>query len=114
MADFSVRVVRISEPVVDHPNADKLSLIKIGGYTCISAKLEDGSHRYKQGDLVVYVPEGAVVPEYILRQGFWNEKDNKGMLAGSKGDRVKAKKLRDIFSQGILLPVKTDQSLPAV
>jgi RNA ligase (TIGR02306 family) len=105
VSDFSVRVVRIAEPVVDHPNADRLSLIKIGGYTCISAKLEDGSHRYKQGDYVVYVPEGAVVPEYLLKPGFWSEEKGKGILAGSNGDRVKALKLRGIFSQGILFPV---------
>lgn len=106
MSEFAVRVVRIGAPVVDHPNADRLSLISIGGYTCIAAKSEDGSHRYREGDLVVYVPEGAVVPEYLLkREGFWSERDGKGALAGSKGDRVKAKKLRDIFSQGILLPV---------
>lgn len=111
MAEFSVRIVRIAEPVVDHPNADRLSLVKIGGYTCISAKNELGLHRYAEGGYVVYVPEGAVLPEALLRHyGFWNEEQGKGLLAGSKGDRVKAKKLRDIFSQGILLPV-TDPDL---
>lgn len=113
MAEFAVRVVQIDQPVEDHPDADRLSIIKIGGYLCISAKVEneDGSlrHRYSVGDLVVYVPEGAVVPEYILREGFWSEKDNKGILAGSKGDRVKAKRLRGIFSQGLLLGVEMDE-----
>jgi RNA ligase (TIGR02306 family) len=97
-------VVRIVEPVVDHPNADRLSLVKIGGYTCISGKLEDGSHRYKAGDLVVYVPEGALLPEWLLRrEGFFDEEKGKGVLAGKLGNRVKAKKLRDIFSQGLLI-----------
>lgn len=106
MSEFSVRVVRIWDgDISHHPNADRLSLIQIGGYTCISAKLEDGSHRYKPGDLVVYVPEGAVVPEYLLKQGFWNEKENKGFLSGPKGDCVKAMTLRGIVSQGILFPV---------
>ena len=63
MSDFEVLVYRIEEPVENHPDADRLSLIKIQGYTCISAKLEDGSHRYKQGELVAYIPEGAVLPE---------------------------------------------------
>lgn len=114
MSDFSVKVVKIVNPVQDHPNADRLSLIQIGGYTCISAKLDDGSHRYKQGDLVVYVPEGAVVPEYLLKPGFWNEEKDKGILAGSKGDRVKALRLRNIFSQGILFPVEYDASGSAI
>lgn len=108
MSDFAVNVVEITQPVEHHPDADRLSLIRIGGYVCISAKLEDGSHRYKQGDLVVYVPEGAVVPEYLLKPGFWDEKNNKGILAGKNGDRVKAKKLRGVFSQGILFPVETN------
>lgn len=111
MSDFSVRVVRISEPVVHHPNADRLSIIRIGGFECISAKLEDGSHRYSEGDHVVYVPEGAIVPEYLLRQGFWDNDKERGILAGSNGDRVKALRLRGIFSQGILFPV---ERLPVV
>jgi RNA ligase (TIGR02306 family) len=107
LSEFSVRVVRISEPVVDHPNADRLSLIQIGGYTCIAAKKEDGSHLYKEGDHVVYVPEGAVVPDWLLKKhGFWNEEKGKGLLSGSGGNKVRARLLRDIFSQGILLPTR--------
>lgn len=113
MSEFSVKVVQIEHPVVDHPNADRLSLVRIGLYTCIAAKKEDGTHRYQEGDWVVYVPEGAVVPESVLRlHGFWNDEQGKGVLSGSKGDRVKAKKLRDIFSQGILLPVEFDAVPP--
>jgi len=106
MSDFEVKVVRIEEPVEDHPNADRLSLIKIGGYTCISAKLEDGSHRYKQGDLVVYIPESAVVPEWWLKaNGFWDNDKDRGLLSGASRNRVKAVKLRGVFSQGILQAV---------
>ena len=46
MAKFEVLVKKIDD-IYDHENADKLSIVKIGGYNCISAKLEDGSHRYK-------------------------------------------------------------------
>lgn len=118
MAEFAVRVVEITEPVEHHPDADRLSIIRIGGYLCISGKvpldpMDEHSaltHRYKQGDLVVYVPEGAVVPERILRDGFWDEAKGKGLLAGSKGDRVKAKRLRGVFSQGLLLGVEMDEA----
>lgn len=100
MSTFACNVVKIDN-VDHHPNADRLSLVQIGGYTCISAKLEDGSHRYKTGDLVIYVPEAAILPEWMLKQmEFW--KDDKGTLAGSNGNRVKAIKLRGIFSQGVL------------
>lgn len=100
MSTFGCNVVEINH-VEDHPNADRLSIVRIGGFNCISAKLEDGSHRYSAGDLVVYVPEASVLPEWMLKQmDFW--KDDKGTLAGSNGDRVKAIKLRGIVSQGVL------------
>lgn len=100
MSTFGCTVVEI-DAVEHHPNADRLSIVRIGGFNCISAKLEDGSHRYSAGDAVVYVPEAAILPEWMLKQmDFW--KDDKGTLAGSKGDRVKAIKLRGIVSQGVL------------
>lgn len=105
MSSFSVRVRTVDE-VKHHPNADRLSVLRIGGYECVSAKLEDGSHRYKEGDWVIYIPEGAVVPDWLLRQGFWNEKEDKGGLAGPDGNRVHPLKLRGIFSQGIIYPVE--------
>lgn len=106
MSDFQVKIRTIDE-VSDHPNADRLSLNKILGYTAISNKDENGNHRYHPGDMVVYVPEGAVVPEWALRRyGYWNEEKGIGMLAGSKGDRVKAITLRGILSQGLILPTR--------
>lgn len=109
MAEFSVLVKPVLE-VYDHPNADRLSIVKIDGYNCISAKLEDGSHRYSVNDMVVYIPEGSVVPEWLLKKmDFW--KDNKGTLSSSGGNRVKAIRLRQIFSQGILYEIGSDKSL---
>lgn len=109
MSDFAVRVLPVRN-VRDHPDADRLSIMDVLGYVTISAKLEDGSHRYQDGDLVVYVGEGAVVPEYLLKPGFWKDDPEggpgKGILAGSRGDRVKAMRLRGVFSQGIMFPVQ--------
>jgi len=107
MADFEVLVEKVLN-VEDHPNADRLSIVTVRGFRCISAKVGEDNHpRYKTGDLVIYVPEGAIVPEWLLKKGFWNDKDDKGMLAGPKGDRVKAIKLRGEVSQGILFSVDT-------
>jgi RNA ligase (TIGR02306 family) len=106
MSVFEVPIVRINK-VISHPNADRLSLNYFREYITISAKLEDGSHRYKEGDLVVYVPVGAIVPEWLLKKGFWDEKNNKGILAGSKGNRVKDLKIRGVLSQGIMFPVES-------
>jgi len=106
MSTFSCPLVRVSE-VMDHPNADRLSIVKLEGlgFVCISAKLEDGTPRYKTGDWVVYIPSAAILPEYLLKEmDFWNSETRKGMLAGSNGDRVKPLRLRGIFSEGLLYP----------
>jgi len=108
MSTFEVNITRVRN-VFDHPNADRLSIVKIGDYSTISAKLEDGSNRYAIDDFVVYVPEGAVVPDYLLKKyNFWNDEKNIGMLSGSKGNRVKAIKLRGVLSQGLMFPVYND------
>lgn len=106
MSTFSCPVVRVAS-VENHPNADRLSIIKLEGlgYTCISANLEDGSPRYAVGDYVVYIPSASVLPEWLLKEmGFWNDEMGRGTLAGSNGDRVKPLKLRGIFSEGVLYP----------
>lgn len=111
MANFECKVVKI-EKKANHPNADRLTIYNIGGYNCISNKLPDGSDRYNVGDLVVYIPENALLPEWLLKaMDFWNEERNCGMLAGKEGNRVKPLKLRGIFSEGILYPVKTLSSI---
>lgn len=108
MSTFSVPVVQVLS-VEHHPNADKLSIIQVLGYTCISAKLEDGSHRYNVGDYVVYVPSNSVIPEYLLKKmGFWDNEKNMGTLSGADGNRVKPIRLRGVFSEGILFPVQKD------
>jgi RNA ligase (TIGR02306 family) len=107
MSTFSCPVARVAS-VIDHPGADRLSILTLEGmgFTCISAKLEDGSPRYAVGDLVVYIPSAAVLPEWLLREmDFWNEDLGKGTLAGSQGDRVKPMRLRGVFSDGVLYQV---------
>lgn len=100
MATFSVPVVQI-DGIENHPNADALEIVKIGGFNCI-ARIGD----YQAGDLAVYIPEAAVVPESILvSMNLWDDEKEKGKLAGKQGDRVKAIKLRGVVSQGLLMPV---------
>lgn len=107
MANFECKVVRIDSKE-NHPNADRLTLYHIGGYTCISNKLEDGSDRYNVGDLVVYIPENALLPEWLLKiMGFWDKEKHCGTLAGKDGNRVRPLKLRGIYSEGVLYPAET-------
>lgn len=72
--------------VQDHPNADKLDIVKVLGYSCIVKKGE-----YKVGDLVVFIQ-----PDTVLPDEHWAE------FYKSKSKRVKAIKLRGEWSFGIV------------
>jgi len=101
MASFEVPVVRVDR-IEEHPGADALEVAVVRGYRCV---VKIGAHR--GGDLVAYIPEDAVVPEALLRRmRLWDDEKGRGMLAGKRGDRVKAIRLRGIVSQGLLHPVE--------
>lgn len=103
MADFKCEVVRVH--LEAHPNADAIEIARIGDYQSIVKK---GLH--EEGGLAVYLPEGALVPVWLLREmGMYDEEKQKGGLAGSAGNRVKAIKLRGIVSQGIMVPCVRDE-----
>lgn len=96
MATFEVKVYPLR--IEEHPNADTLELAVVGDYRSIVRK-----GQFKTGDLGVYIPESAIVPENVLFQLGLIDK-----LAGKDKNRVKAVKLRGILSQGIVLPVSQD------
>lgn len=98
VASFDCRVYEIIVEKHPDPEVVSLELARIGGYLCVVPK-----DKYKNGDKVVYIPEQAVVPENILE-----EMNLKGRLAGSKGNRVKAIKLRGVISQGLIYPAKDE------
>ena len=101
MAQFEVPVVRVDR-IEEHPGADALEIAVVRGYRCVT---KIGAHR--AGDLVAYIPEDAIVPEPLIRElRLWDEAKGRGMLAGKKGDRVKAIRLRGVVSQGLLYPVE--------
>lgn len=103
MSEFKCEVVRVQ--IEAHPNADAIEIAKIGDYQSIVRK-----GTLKTGDLAIYIPEAAVVPEWLLRSmGLWDEVRGKGGLAGSAGNRVKAIKLRGILSQGLIHPAPYDK-----
>lgn len=84
-SEHDVRVVRVG-PLTKHPNADSLSITEVDGRPVICRTGE-----YQEGDLAVYVPIDSVVPEGDPRWEF---------LAGHR--RIRAKKLRGVFSMGLL------------
>jgi RNA ligase (TIGR02306 family) len=95
MSTFVVPVVRI-EKIEKHPNADTLSITEAEGCPVI---FRTGD--YKVGDLAVYVPIEAVVLLSNPQFAFLSNKE------GKKTERIKAKKLRGIFSMGLLVPIST-------
>lgn len=80
-------VVRI-ENIENHPNADRLDVIQVWGYTVITQK-----GLWKPGDLAVYIPPDSIVPDT----------EQFSFLEGKL--RIKAKKLRGIYSFGMLTTV---------
>ncbi len=94
MSTFSVKVERIK--VEPHENADALEIARVGDFQSIIRK-----GQFKTGDLAAYIPEDALVPQWLLR-----ELGLEGKLAGKDKNRVKATKLRGVLSQGICLPAR--------
>lgn len=102
---FSVPIKRI-RAIEPHGNADALDLAVIDGYRSIVKKGE-----FQPGDLVAYIPEASVLPEWLLKRlNFWNAEKACGTLTGKEGNRVKAIKLRGQLSQGICYPVIQDSA----
>ncbi|OGT89727.1 MAG: RNA ligase [Gammaproteobacteria bacterium RIFOXYA12_FULL_61_12] len=105
MSTFAVPIKRIlaTEP---HPNADAIELAVIDGYRSVVKK-----DQFQQGDLVAYLPEASLLPEWLLKHlGFWDAEKNKGRLSGKAGNRVKAIRLRGELSQGICYSVVQDSA----
>lgn len=86
MTDFHCDVVSI-EALTKHPNADTLSIVKMRGQD-FPVIIRTGD--FAEGDLAVYVPVDAIVPDTEA----W------AFLSGHR--RIRAKKLRGVFSMGLL------------
>lgn len=95
MASFAVETLRLTD-VRHHPNADRLDIAIVGpadtGYQVVV-----GRDAYKPGDLVAYIPEAAILPEWLIESlGLV------GALSGSQHNRVKCVRLRGEVSQGLV------------
>jgi len=89
MSEFHVQVVRVG-PIMKHPNADTLSITHVWDYPLV---VRTGD--FQEGGLAVYVPVDSLVPVADPRWAF---------LDGH--NRIKAKRLRGIFSMGLLTPAE--------
>lgn len=66
---------------------------------------DDGSPRWSQGETLIYIAEGSLVPDDVLQdRGYWG--DGKGLLEGKKGNRVKMRRFAGFESRGLLFKVR--------
>lgn len=103
MSDLLVLVVKIDE-VHPHPNADKLEIVKVGGWQIVS-----GKGNYVVGQLAVHVPPDVMVPkDWAIA---WGVRDYLSWKKDATKGRVKAVKLRGAPSFGFLAPVPGDDPI---
>lgn len=103
-SNHRVNIVRIKEIRV-HPNADKLEIYPIDGtdYQYVGTK-----GQFAVGQLVAYIQPDSVVPELPQYSFLWEPKTYEGPVPERKR-RIKAKKLRKEWSEGLLIPAPNNQ-----
>jgi len=94
MSTHSCDVVKVV--LEEHPNADSLSIVRVGGYQCVVRTEE-----WKDDDLAVYIPPDSLVPTNNPQFAFLQKKDR-------SQERVRAIKLRGVWSQGLLVHAPGD------
>lgn len=100
--EFTAEIVRIAE-ILPHPNADRLELAAIelrgSGRSSYQVVVQKGT--YSVGDLAAYFSVDCVVPTAHRDFAFLKQR-----LDGSGKEyfRLRAARLRGVFSQGLLVP----------
>lgn len=101
MSSLIVKVRTIDE-IIEHPNADRLEIVLVGSWRCVT-----GKGQFKVGDKVVYFPPDSVMSREIA--------DKFGItkyLASVRGEkdklRVRATRLRTEPSFGTVQPCEQD------
>ena len=83
MVNFEVPCGKIT--ILQHPNADRLELVKFQDYTCVSQK-----GIYSDGDIVLYIPVDSLLPLNIMED------------LGLEDSRITRRKFRGIPSEGMI------------
>lgn len=76
--------------VEPHPNADRLDVVKVLGFQCVTAK-----GLYHTGDIVVYIQPDSILPEQDWAKDYRKYSPT----------RIKACKIRNEWSEGIIVPL---------
>lgn len=87
-------------------HGENLSIVTVGEHEVVANRLPSGDFRWEPGETCVYVSENAIIPEHVLKErGYWNDEKGKGLLGGSKGNRVKMQRFAGHESRGLLFKV---------
>jgi hypothetical protein len=98
--------VKVTTVEAVRPHGDNLSIVTVDGNEVVANRRDDGSFRWAAGEPCVYVPENAIIPDDVLKErGYWNNEKDKGLLGGSKGNRVKMQRFAGHESRGLLFKV---------
>lgn len=92
MSTYKVEVCEVKE-VRHHPNADRLDIVKVKGWECIT-----GRDDYVPGDTVIYIPPDSLVTNEFVKEF------NITYLKGKGKTRIGAVKLRGEWSEGLIIP----------
>ena len=99
-------IVRVKD-VIPHPNADLLDIAKVGGWNVVIKKGD-----FSVGDLAIYLSIDAWVPTEIAP--FLSKGNEPREYNGVNGERLRTVKLRNVVSQGLLLPVHKVNDVPYI
>lgn len=107
---------RIAEVAGVRRHGDNLTIVTVRDgddiHEVVANLQDDGTPRWTEGETVVYVSEGSIVPEYVLRErGYWDADRGKGLLEGKRGDRVKMRRFAGFESRGLLFKVRVGTSM---
>lgn len=121
MTDWLPQIVKI-EKVTQHPNADALDIVTVlGDYPVVVKRGE-----YKIDQFACYLPIDTIVPDteqyyFLCPKAYEKYEDSAGVVqqrqigpkypVGSVPEKyriLKAKKIRNVYSQGMLVPVPKD------
>lgn len=116
MSDWQPQVIKI-ESVKNHPDADALDVATVLGDYPVIVKRDE----YKAGDLAGYIPIDSIVPDtdqfYFLCPKLYEKHEDGSQTqkgpkfpVGSVPEKyriIKAKKIRGVYSQGMIVPVPT-------
>lgn len=88
---MTARIVSIASVV---PYGENLTVVTTSeNEVVIANRKEDGSFRWEPGEVAIFIAEGSIIPDEVLKdRGYWDEEKDRGLLDGGKRNRVKARK----------------------